>query len=239
MKMRFFTGLVILLMMCVVAVMAQLPTEVKEFSIAGTFAQSGDNVNLGLIAATPIEKINGHAAIFAQRDSAGEETLGETVNAYVQGGVKYRGFELNTFIDLLRNIDRELQQASSGYFVQFPKYRIGNWEGTGGAGNVARTREALAAATGKAGTDLEVAVVEGGQSVNWYAFTNLHHPSGWDFSLKSLPEIDFSSAEFTGTIASSWEIGENFTFDVTYEGIYETERDKFFGSLLGAVTYRR
>ena len=238
MKLRLYT-LLFMMLIWVGTVYGQLPTEVNEPSIAGTFAQSGENVTLGLIAGVPIEQINGHAALFAQRSIEGEETLSETLNAYIQGGVKLRGFEFNTFVDLLRNIDRGLQQAQSGYFVQFPTYRIGNWEGAGGAGNVARTRDALAAATGKSGTELKVAVVEGGQSVNWYAFTNLTHPSGWNFSLKSLPAIDFSSAEFTGTIASSWAIANNFTFDVTYEGIYETERGKFFGALLGAVTYRR
>ena len=238
MKFRLYMLLVIL-MFCVVNVYGQLPSEVNEPSIAGTFAQSGENVTLGLIAGVPIEKINGHAALFAQRSMEGEETLAETINAYVQAGVEIKGFELNTFVDLLRNIDRGLQQAQSGYFVQFPKYKAGNWEGAGGAGNVARTREALAAATGKAGTDLEVAVITGGQSVNWYAFTNLTHPSGWNFSLKSLPTLDLSSAEFTGTIASSWAIANNFTFDVTLEMIFETERKKVFNSLLGAVTYRR
>ena len=238
MKRGFYT-LVIMMVIWVGAVYGQLPTEVNEPSIAGTFAQSGENVTLGLIAGVPIEQINGHAAVFAQRSMEGEETLAETINAYVQGGVEFRGFELNTFVDLLRNIDRGLQQAQSGYFVQFPKYKVGSWEGAGGAGNVARTREALAAATGKSGTELEVAVIEGGQSVNWYAFTNLTHPSGWNFSLKSLPALDLSRAEFTGTIASSWAIANNFTFDVTYEAIYETERRKVFGVMLGAVTYRR
>ena len=239
MKMRFVTGLSVLLMMCVGVVFAQLPAEVESPSIAGTFAQSGESVTLGVIAGVPIDVINGHAAVFVQRAVEGEETLSETVNAYVQGGVELKGFEFNTFVDLLRNIDRGLQQAQSGYFVQFPKYKVGSWEGAGGVGNVARTREAIAAATGKSGTDLEVAVVEGGQSVSWYAFTNLQHPSGWDLSLKSIPAIDFSSAEVTGTISSSWEIADNFTFDVAYEGIYETERKEFFGSLLGAITYRQ
>lgn len=238
MKRGFYT-LVIMMVIWVGAVYGQLPTEVNEPSIAGTFAQSGENVTLGLIAGVPIEQINGHAAIFAQRSMEGEETLAETINAYVQAGVELKGFELNTFIDLLRNIDRGLQQAQSGYFVQFPTYRIGSWEGAGGAGNVARSREALAAATGRSGADLEAAVITGGQSVNWYAFTNLTHPSGWNFSLKSLPALDLSSAEFTGTIASSWAIANNFTFDVTYEAIYETERRKVFGVMLGAVTYRR
>ena len=238
MKLRLYT-LLFMMLIWVGTVYGQLPTEVNEPSIAGTFAQSGENVTLGLIAGVPLEKINGHAALFAQQSMEGEETLAETINAYVQGGVKLRGFELNTFVDLLRNIDREVQQAQTGYFVQFPKYKVGNWEGAGGAGNVARTREALAAATGRSGADLEAAVITGGQSVNWFAFTNLTHPSGWNFSFKSIKAIDLSSAELTGTIASSWAIANNFTFDVTYEGIYETERDKFFGSLLGAVTYRR
>ena len=239
MKMRFCTGLVTLLMMCVGGVFAQLPAEVESPSIAGTFAQSGESVTLGVIAGVPIDVINGHAAVFAQRAVEGEQTLSETVNAYVQGGVEVKGFEFNTFIDLLRNMDRGLQQGQSGYFVQFPKFKVGSWEGAGGAGNVARTREALAAATGKSGADLEVAVIEGGQSVYWYAFTNLQHPSGWDLSLKSIPAIDFSSAEVTGTISSSWEIADNFTFDVAYEAIYETERKSVFGSLLGAITYRQ
>ena len=238
MKLRLYT-LLVMMVIWVGVVYGQLPTEVNEPSIAGTFAQSGENVTLGLIAGVPIEQINGHAAVFAQRSMDGEETLAETINAYVQGGVKLRGFEVNTFVDLLRSIDREIQQAQTGYFVQFPKYKVGNWEGAGGAGNVARTREALAAATGRSGADLEAAVITGGQSVNWFAFTNLTHPSGWNFSLKSLPTLDLSSAEFTGTIASSWAINRNFTFDVTYEAIYETERKKVFSSLLGAVTYRR
>ena len=93
--------MLILLMMCAVTVSAQLPSEVNAPSIAGTFAQSGESVTLGLIAGVPIEAINGHAAIFAQRAVEGEETLSETVNAYVQGGVEYRGFEFNTFVDLL------------------------------------------------------------------------------------------------------------------------------------------
>ena len=142
----------------------------------------------GLIAGVPIEKINGHAALFAQRSIEGEETLSETINAYVQAGVELKGFELNTFIDLLRNIDRGASASTERVTSSSsPSTRLGNWEGAGGAGNVARTRDALAAATGKSGTELEVAVVEGGQSVNWYAFTNLTHPSGWNFSLKSLP----------------------------------------------------
>ena len=74
MKRGFYT-LVIMMVIWVGTVYGQLPTEVNEPSIAGTFAQSGENVTLGLIAGVPIEKINGHAALFAQRSMEGEETL--------------------------------------------------------------------------------------------------------------------------------------------------------------------
>ena len=125
----------------------------------------------------PIEAINGHVAWFLQRGSSAEIVLSETLNAHIQGGLMWKpGWELNAFGDALRDINRGLQQVQYGYFFQFPKYHFFGWEGTGGAGNAAQTREAVAATTGLAGAELEAAVITGGTTLNYFTFANMHHP---------------------------------------------------------------
>ena len=76
-------------------------------------------------------------------------------------------------------------------------------------------------------------MITGGTTLNWFTFANLHHPV-WDldFSLKALPTLDFRQAEFTGTLATLFDLGKGFSFDVAYQGIYETER-RFLGRCSG------
>ena len=108
----------------------------------------------------------------------------------------WQGWELNAFGDALRDINRGLQQVQYGYFFQFPKYHFLGWEGTGGAGNAAQTREAVAATTGLAGAELEAAVITGGTTLNYFTFANMHHPGlDLDFSLKGLTALDFSNTD--------------------------------------------
>ena len=150
------------------------------------------------------------------------------------------GWELNAFGDALRDINRGLQQVQYGYFFQFPKYHFLGWEGTGGAGNAAQTREAVAATTGLAGAELEAAVITGGTTLNYFTFANMHHPGlDLDFSLKGLTALDFSNTDITGTVSTSYDLGRGFSFDIAYQGVYETGRRKYFGSLLGAVTWEQ
>ena len=241
MNMRLLTLLMALAMMLAALyapVYAQVPAEVSSLSLGGTFSQAGGDLNIGFLGGVPLDFMNGHVAWFAQRDTTGDIVLSETLEAHVEGGPSWRGWELLAFGDVLRDLDRGLQEVKTGYAVEMPEVSFGAWQGTAGAGNAARSREAVAAATGLEGADLEAAVVSGGASVHWYGYLNLHHPE-WDVdvSLKALPKIDFSDAEFTGTLATRFDLGRGFSFDVAYKGIYETERRKFFGSLLGAVTW--
>ena len=41
--------------------------------------------------------------------------------------------------------------------------------------------------------------------------------------------------EITGTVATSWDLGRVFSFDVAYQGIYEWERQEYFGTFLGLL----
>ena len=230
--------LVALLMFCGVMAYAQVPGQVSSLTLGGTFAQAGEDLNVGFVGGVPLDFMNGHVAWFLQRDTSGEIVLSETLNAHIQGGLAWRGWELNTFGDALRDVDRGLQQVQYGYFGQFPKYRFLGWEGTGGIGNAAQTREAVAAATGLAGAELEAAVITGGTTLNYFTFANLHHPGlDIDFSLKALTALDFSNTDFTGTIGTSYEFGRGFSFDIAYQGVYETQRRKYFGSLLGGISW--
>ena len=54
-------------------------------------------------------------------------------------------------------------------------------------------------------------MITGGTTLNWFTFANLHHPV-WDldFSLKALPTLDFWQAEFTGTLATRFDLGKGF-----------------------------
>ena len=61
---------------------------------------------------------------------------------------EWKRAELNVFVDALRDIDRGLQQMDFGYASELPEVVLGGWEGTVVFGNVARSREALAAQTG-------------------------------------------------------------------------------------------
>ena len=219
---------------------AQVPAEVSSLTMGGTFSQAGEDLNLGFIGGVPLDFMNGHVAWFLQRDTSGEIVLSETLNAHLQGGITWRGWELNAFSDALRDIDRGLQQVQYGYFVQFPKYLFLGWEGTGGVGNAAQTREAVAASTGLSGAALEAAVITGGTTLNYFTFANMHHPGlDLDFSLKALTALDFSNTDVTGTVSTSYDLGRNFSFDVAYQAVYETGRRKFFGSLLGAITWEQ
>ena len=219
---------------------AQVPAEVSSLSLGGTFSQAGEDLNLGFIGGIPIEAINGHVAWFLQRGSSADIVLSETLNAHIQGGLMWQGWELNAFGDALRDINRGLQQVQYGYFFQFPKYHFLGWEGTGGAGNAAQTREAVAATTGLAGAELEAAVITGGTTLNYFTFANMHHPGlDLDFSLKGLTALDFSNTDITGTVSTSYDLGRGFSFDIAYQGVYETGRRKYFGSLLGAVTWEQ
>ena len=140
---------------------AGVPAQVSSVTLGGTFAQAGEDLNVGFVGGVPLDFMNGHVAWFLQRDTSGEIVLSETLNAHIQGGLAWRGWELNAFGDALRDVDRGLQQVQYGYFAQFPKYRFLGWEGTGGIGNAAQTREAVAAATGLEGAELEAAVITG------------------------------------------------------------------------------
>ena len=107
-------------------------------------------------------------------------------------------------------------------------------------GNAAQTREAVAATTGLAGAELEAAVITGGTTLNYFTFANMHHPGlDLDFSLKGLTALDFSNTDITGTVSTSYDLGRGFSFDIAYQGVYETGRRKYFGSLLGAVTWEQ
>ena len=213
------------------------PAEGSSLSLGGTFSQAGGDLNIGFQGGVPLDFMNGHVAWFAQRDTSGEVVLSETLQAHLEGAAGYHGWELVVFINGLRDIDRELQEAKLGYAVEVPEVSIGGWQGTVGAGNAARSREAVAASTGLAGKALDAAVVSGGQSLHWFGYMNLHHPSGWDFSLKSLHDLNMRNPEITGTLATSWNLGRGFSFDIAYQGIYEWERREYFGTFLGAITW--
>lgn len=141
------------------------------------------------------------------------------------------------FIDGLRDIDRELQEAKLSYAVKVPEVSFGRWQGTVGAGNAAWSREAVAASTRLDGKGLDAAVVSSGQSLHCFGYVNIHHPGGWDLSLKSLHDLDMRNPEVTGTVATSWDLGRGFSFDVAYQGIYEWERREYFGTFLRAITW--
>lgn len=220
------------------SVFAHLPSDISQPSVAVTFGQAGDNLNLGALGGVPIDKINGHFAWYGQRASKAGETLSETLQLHIEGGPEFKGWQGLIFGDVLRDVDRGLQEVKVGYSAELPKLTIEGWSGTAGLGNAARSRAAVAAATGKSGDDLEIALIEGGVSAHWFGYLNLHHPSGWNVSLKSLHDLDLKNPEITGSVATSYKLRDNLTFDVAYQGIYEVERRKYFGSLLGAVTLR-
>ena len=138
---------------------AQVPGEVSNLTLGGTFAQSGEDLNLGFIGGVPLDFMGGHFAWYVQRDTSGAIVLSETLNAHLEGGYKWRGWELVAFVDGLRDIDRGLQEAKTGYAVEVPEVSFGRWQGTVGAGNAARSRDALAAQTGLDGKALDAAVV--------------------------------------------------------------------------------
>lgn len=245
MNMRFLTLLMAIAMMLAalyVPVYAQVPAEVSSLSLGGSFSHSGDELDFGFLGGVPLSFINGHVAWFALRSTHAGEVFSETLNAHLQGGYQWQGWELNGYGNVLRDIDRELQQVESGYFIQFPKYMILGWQGTGGAGNAAQTREAVAATTGLKDADLDVAVIQGGTRLLWFAFANLHHPV-WDvdLALNAKPTLGFDEAEFSGTVMTSFDLGNlgqgSVSFDVSYQGVYETERRKYFSNLLGAITW--
>ena len=231
------SAMLVMFSMLTIAAFAQVPAQVDNFSLGGTFSQAGGDLNLGFLGGVPLEPINGHLAWFLQRDTSDGIVLSETLNAHIQGGVSKWGWELNLFSDALRDIDRELQQVEYGYFLQPPVLKLGAWNGIAGVGNAAQSREAVAAQTGLSGAELDAAVA-GGTTLNWFGFVNLNHP-GWDVdvSLKVLPRIDFSDAEVTGMVSTRFDLGKGFSFDVAYQSVYETERRKAFGTLMGALTW--
>ena len=235
---RFLVILTFTLLLVSQSVFAQLPSDVSQPSVAVTFAQAGDNLNIGALGGVPLKGVNGHFAWYGQRASEDGETLSETLQLHIEGGPEYKGWQGLIFGDVLRDVDRGLQEVKVGYSAELPKLTIHGWSGTAGLGNAARSRAAVAAATGKSGDDLEIALIEGGVSAHWFGYVNLHHPNGWNVSLKSLHDLDLKNPEITGSVATSYKLRDNLTFDVAYQGIYEVKRRKYFGSLLGAFTLR-
>ena len=78
------------------------------------------------------------------------------------------------------------------------------------------------------------------QNTSAVSLASLHNAKlGLDFSLKSVPKLDFSDAEFTGVVSTSYDLGVGFSLNVAYQGVYETERRKYFGSLIAAVTWEQ
>lgn len=236
-KMRVFIIALLVVFLVAVQVEAQVPSEVKKPFVGGMVSQAGDNLNIGWTGGLPINAINGHFAWFGQRDTSGDTVLSETLNLHITGGVPIRGWELNAYSDVLRDLDRELQQVQYGYFVQFPEYELMGWCGKGGVGNAAQTRDAIEAQTGLAGKELEAAIITG-TSLNWFGFANLHHPL-WDvdLALRVLPRLDFSDAEVTATVSSSFDLSDVLSFNVSYQAVFETERRKAFGTAIASFSY--
>ena len=61
------------------------------------------------------------------------------------------------------------------------------------------------------------------------------------WTLNAKPTLDFDAAAFSGTVMTSFDLDNlgagNVSFDVSYQGIYETELWKYFSNLLGAGTW--
>jgi hypothetical protein len=61
------------------------------------------------------------------------------------------------------------------------------------------------------------------------------------WALNAKPTLAFDAAAFSDTVMTSFDLGNlgagNVSFDVSYQGIYETERQKYFSNLLVAITW--
>ena len=195
------------------------------FSVAGQNANSTTAITVG----SPIDRINGHGAIFLSRQTADAKVVSEIVNAKVQGGWKY----LQGFVEFERDIHRGIKREFKVGYVVPVTAQFGPVTLIAGAGNHT-ANSAFKRAVGQEEADDPI-------SVGWTTFLQA---DWWKTSstVTAEPDISFKSVQLEAEASIRHAIAENFQIGATVIGQFDSDpvvNGRFHSQYLLFTTWTR
>ena len=235
---RLFTLTMALIILLAGNAFAQLPAEVDEVSIAGTFNEIAGVRGWGLLGAVPFgrDTVKGNVSAIAQ---GGGNIIRGKYHAEV--GYTLRAFDFKLYTDgtykgyAWNDLGR---QADVGLAIEFPDFDVAGFQATGGAGVFGRNAGQFGPPNARDdlenlgydsnsldGRDLESLSpppsglsFKAGNSLNLLAYVLLKHPKGFNVAVKAMPELagagDNPVHQLIITPSTSFELRDNVNIEL-------------------------
>lgn len=177
-----------------------------------TFSAAGQNANsiTAITVASPIDRLNGHGALFLSRQTADGKVISEIANAKVQGGWKY----LQGFVEFERNLHRGIEREFKVGYVVPVTVQWGSVTLAGGAGNHT-ANAAFKRAAGQEETDDPI-------SVGWTTFLQA---DWWKTSTTATaePSLDLKSVQVEIESGIRHRVARNLELGATVIGQFDSD----------------
>lgn len=202
-----------IIVMCVLPAMAETPPPPDSTSVGITFTHSKDVLNIGTTIGLPFdtEKINGYTAMTAQQTRIEGADKAVQRLFYTEVGLPIRMFEINAFVQALRNTQRDLdQQYNYGYFIHWIPAPTDKFQFSAGYGNFARNE-----------------IVETGDAAhttfNHKFFIRLKSERNFSLLFEYLPAIDFETSEVYITPQLNWKISDKLSLNLLMSWVWDED----------------
>ena len=117
-------------------------TDVEHQSFSLGVINNNDEAVASFIGVFPLMSIDGFAALYAARQSSGQEVTSEVYVGRLQGGGQVGVIKLRAYTEVSRDLIQMINlKVEAGYFAESPSFYWQQVEFTGGAGNFSDRRE--------------------------------------------------------------------------------------------------